>query len=176
MAVSSAVQDNINVSLSEMKTWLRILDVRVASVPQDVAGGSTTIPLDSLLGLKRNLYLTIEDVSYQIDLIDYNAQTVTLKDPLEHPVSLDTPVWAHPHDALLISLIQSVKSEADQYLNNPFTNGVPPEVKTWVMKRVAQQYDQPEAGISRVSVDDSGSKTYGDDVYSDINHLRLTPL
>lgn len=173
----TAVQDNLEVPLAEAKEWLRVTDLLITTVTSTVTVGSSIIPVDDASSLKKNLYLTVNDISYLITFVDYDANTIEIQGTVDEEISASAPVYAHPHDRLIMRLIAASKSEADNYLNNPFKdNVIPPEVKTWVLRRVALHYERPEAGVIRVSVDDAGSKTYGDDVYADINHLRLYPL
>lgn len=50
-------------------------------------------------------------------------------------------------DALITGLIEAAKSSADAFLNNPFqasdgtAKPIPPEIKTWVLRRVSYLYE-----------------------------------
>lgn len=172
----TAVRDTVDISLHEVKTWLRLSDTLVAKVDALAPIGSTTLQLSDVEFLNKGQYLTINGISYKLESIDYTAKTVVISEQTEEAIAKNTPVGYHPHDALLLHLIKATKSHADEYLNNPFPLGVPEEVKTWCLKKIALDYDRPEAGISRMQFDEYASKTYGADIYEEIDHLRFYPL
>lgn len=172
----TAVQDNVDISLVEVKEWLRLTDVLVGKVTVATLANATAVTLDSVEMINKNMYLTIDDESYLISSINYGSKVVTVASLIVEVVSVGTPVYIHPHDRMLMRMILETKSFCDEYLNNPFILGVPPEVKSWILKKIALDYDRPEASVSRVELDNRSGKTFLGNLYEDIDHLRMYPL
>ena len=173
---STAVQDNLQVSLSEVKDWLRLTDVLVGRVDQFVDEDATEVQLDDVEFLNKGMYLTIDRNSYRIESVDYLAKTVEVSPAMPETFE-NTPVYSHPHDQMLINMVEAAKFDADEYLNNPFIHGVPPQVKNWILMKVALDYERPEAGVERTRIDKGGEKWYDEElIYNGIQHLRMYPV
>ena len=70
-------------------------------------------------------------------------------------------------DNLLTELVDSAKSSADQFLNNPFTDSagnprpIPLDVKTWVLRRVAFLYEQRIETLKADAIPGAGTTDFG---------------
>lgn len=90
-------------------------------------------------------------------------------------------------DALIADLIVAAKSSADAFLNNRFVTAsgtplsIPPEVKTWVLRRVAFLYEQRVENLMSDTLAGVGTADYGARLatapldYSLIRPYRLNP-
>lgn len=98
-------------------------------------------------------------------------------------------VDASDEDTLIQDLIDQAKASADAYLNNPFTDsagadeGIPSDVKAWVLRRVAFMYEQRVENVRADSVTGVGTADYGRAIsdrggsldYALIRPYRLNP-
>ncbi len=110
--------------------------------------------------------------------------TVTLQDAKAY-LRVDTT----DEDALIQDLIDQAKASADAFLNNPFTDdsgadeGIPADVKAWVLRRVAFMYEQRVENVRADSVTGVGTIDYGRAIsdrggsldYALIRPYRLNP-
>lgn len=70
-------------------------------------------------------------------------------------------------DELIEALVDAAKATADAFLNNPFTDAdgndrpIPSPVRTWVMRRVATQYENRLEGVRSESLASLGTVDYG---------------
>lgn len=92
-------------------------------------------------------------------------------------------------DALITDLIAAAKASADAFLNNPFTDsagadeGIPSDVKAWVLRRVAFMYEQRVENVRADIVTGVGTIDYGRAIsdrggsldYALIRPYRLNP-
>lgn len=95
-------------------------------------------------------------------------------------------------DDLLEVLIDAAKASADAFLNNPFVGmvagvpvevAIPPDVKTWVLRRVAFLYEQRVENLRADVLTGVGTADYGRAIgdkggsldYSLIRPYRLNP-
>lgn len=84
-------------------------------------------------------------------------------------------------DEYIADLINAAKEDADNYLNNPFSDAegeeldIPLTVKRWVMARVARQYERRVEGLSSESISGLNSIAWGKEEYSGIQQYRINP-
>ena len=69
-------------------------------------------------------------------------------------------------DTLITGLVDAAKSAADAFLNNPFLKpdgtdaSIPPDVKLWVLRRVAFSYEQRLEALAAENVVGVGTTEY----------------
>ncbi len=188
------------VTLSEVKESLRIDDSFTTALSMPSVPNSTTHTIQDLGTLKTGNWVTVENVDTRISAIDYAEKIIMLTEPVsEFQLSTGTPVSYHFQNTMLMNLIEAAKSELDIFLGNDFIVGyeqvileaqvvtvplvrIPPEVKRWILGKVALDYSKPEATVGSVSIREVGSTRYRgwmfDDggLYGGIEHLRKIPL
>lgn len=70
-------------------------------------------------------------------------------------------------DTLITDLIAAAKSSADAFLNNPFEardgtpEAIPPEIKTWVLRRISYGYENRVENLVIDQVASVGMADYG---------------
>lgn len=86
-------------------------------------------------------------------------------------------------DALIESLIEGVKVDADMFLNNPFEDdegdplSIPNSVRTWCLRRIAQHYEQRLEGVVNDTINTVGNVIYSERGvdFSLLRPYRLNP-
>lgn len=191
MSMTRAVQDNLIVTLSEAKTWLRLDDSVETRLIQPSEANSVIHRVEDARGLKAGDWITLGGVDAKISYVDYSENNIILDRNVSiHILSENTPLTYHHQNSILMNLIEAAKVEADEYMGNDFqvpvvVNGavagyavaIPAAVKTWVLGYVAHHYAKPEVGLQASSVREVGSNRWDTStMYEGIRQYRLIPF
>ena len=81
-------------------------------------------------------------------------------------------------DTILEIIYESVKSKADRYMKNDFTDDegveldIPTDIKLWVMQMVMRKYNRRANGIQSEQEDGFGSLTWSDEEMQELQEYR----
>ena len=151
-----AIVDNLDISITEVKTMLRLNDAPVGDLTTAANVGDTNIVLTDVSSVRVDDLIQLGGEYVKVTAIDPNTNTLTV-DALTGSYPAGTVVFNNPDNGFIKLLIDGAKDAADQYLETTLADlggTVPNDIKVWCMRHIARYYESRPAGLKKISEGD----------------------